>query len=431
MTWLALLLLAGSSLQNSSPTKAPAPKPTVVVSEATVTQAEDNLGHGHYAAAAALLEHYLAAHADDAHAHNDLGYAWAALGRRDDAIREYTAGVAGQPNDFSAQMNLSLLLLRAHQPATALPHLQQAAQLKPGDAKVWMNQGKALEELSRNQEALTAFRKAAVLDPASAAPHQAMARLLVAGKQWAQAEPELQAVLKADPDDEAARSALIHAYLQQRQFDKAQPLLQALLQRHPDSAPGHFASAELLQQAGKLDQAREEYQKTLQLDPSDDEARGQLAEIAMLQKNYPVAIQILQPLVAKHPQSADWHMRLGTAYLQAMQMEPARDQFLAVVRQRPQAADAWSDLAVAFYKLKDPVHSLAALDHHDRLVGPGAGSYFLRAINDDQLQQYDLAVENYQKFLQVDQHRNPDDEFKATHRLIAIQPLARRQNKKK
>lgn len=432
MTWLAILLLAGSSLQNPPQKKAPAPKPAVAAAAGdAVQQAEDKLGHGQYAAAATLLEHYLAGHASDAHAHCDLGYAWAALGRRDDAIREYTTGVAGQPNDFSAQMNLSLLLLQAHQPATALPHLQQAAQLKPGDAKVWMNQGEALEALGRNQDALAAFRKAAALDPASVTPHKAMARLLVSARQWAQAEPELQAVLKAEPEDEAARSALINAYLQQHQFDKAQPLLQTLLQQHPDSAPGHFASAELLQQAGKLDQAQGEYQKALQLDPSNDEARAQLAQIAMLQKNYAAAIQMLQPLAAKHPQSADWHMRLGTAYMQAMQMEPARDQFLAVVSQRPQAAEAWGDLAVVFYKLKDPVHSLAALDRHDRLAGNSAGSYFLRAINYDQLQQYDLAVENYQKFLQVDQHRDPDDEFKATHRLIAIQPLARRQRKKK
>lgn len=433
MTWLAALLLTGGGLvipaQTSHPT--PAPKPAVVVSTDTVRQAETSMNRQQYAAAALLLEQYLAAHPDDAHAHCDLGFAYAALGRRDDAIRQYTTGVAGQLNDFSAQMNLSLLLLGAHRPAEALPHLQQAAQLKPGDAKVWINQGRALEALGRPPDAIAAYHKAATLDPSSLTPHKAAAHLLAAARQWPQAVVELKAVLRLSPNDADAQSALINAYLQQRQFALAQPLLTRFLQQHPQNAAGHFASAELLQQQGKLDQARQEYQTVVQLDPSNDEARAQLADLAMQQKNYPAAIQALQAMVQKHPDSALWHYRLGTVYMQAMQMEPARQEFLTVVRKQPNLAGAWGDLAVVFYKLKDPVHSLQALDRHDQLAGTSAGSYFLRAINHDSLQQYELAVENYQKFLQVDQDRNPDDVFKAKHRLIALLPMVHGKKKKK
>ncbi len=53
-------------------------------------------------------------------------------------------------------------------------------------------------------------------------------------------------------------------------------------------------------------------------------------------------------------------------------------------------------------------------------------SYFLRATCYDHLRQFAEAVENYKAFLAASNGQFPDDEWKARHRLIAIEPEANR-----
>ena len=52
-------------------------------------------------------------------------------------------------------------------------------------------------------------------------------------------------------------------------------------------------------------------------------------------------------------------------------------------------------------------------------------SYFLRATCYDHLRQFAQAVENYKAFLAVSNGQFPDEEWKARHRLIAIEPEAK------
>ena len=47
---------------------------------------------------------------------------------------------------------------------------------------------------------------------------------------------------------------------------------------------------------------------------------------------------------------------------------------------------------------------------------------FLRATSYDHLKEYKPAAQNYQRFLELSAGKYPDEEWKARHRLIAIQP---------
>jgi hypothetical protein len=49
-------------------------------------------------------------------------------------------------------------------------------------------------------------------------------------------------------------------------------------------------------------------------------------------------------------------------------------------------------------------------------------TYFLRATTFDNLKAIPQAVENYQRFLAVDDGKFPDQEWQARHRLIALDP---------
>ena len=49
-------------------------------------------------------------------------------------------------------------------------------------------------------------------------------------------------------------------------------------------------------------------------------------------------------------------------------------------------------------------------------------AYFLRATAYDHLRAYKEASEDYHRFLDADHGQNPDQEWQARHRLIAIEP---------
>jgi len=56
------------------------------------------------------------------------------------------------------------------------------------------------------------------------------------------------------------------------------------------------------------------------------------------------------------------------------------------------------------------------LDEIAKMEQPGAGVWFIRAICYDKLNQSKLALEAYQKFLELDQDKNPDQVWQAKER---------------
>jgi hypothetical protein len=62
------------------------------------------------------------------------------------------------------------------------------------------------------------------------------------------------------------------------------------------------------------------------------------------------------------------------------------------------------------------------LDARAKYLPEVPGTYFLRATAFDSLRDYKQASQNYHQFLVVAAGRFPDEEWKAKHRLIAIEP---------
>jgi hypothetical protein len=84
--------------------------------------------------------------------------------------------------------------------------------------------------------------------------------------------------------------------------------------------------------------------------------------------------------------------------------------------------EAYGDLAfVASETLNYPL-CLQALDARGKFLPESPMTYFLRATAFDHLHDAKQAAANYHKFLEVSAGRFPDEEWKAKHRLIAINP---------
>jgi tetratricopeptide (TPR) repeat protein len=112
--------------------------------------------------------------------------------------------------------------------------------------------------------------------------------------------------------------------------------------------------------------------------------------------------------------------------MERKQYREAAESFRRVTQLNPQSAEGHTNLASVLYLLQDYPGCLAALDQVAALGADTAGTYFLRAITLDKMQQKAGALENYRRFVEVNGAKNPDQEFQARQRIRVLQREVRR-----
>ena len=84
--------------------------------------------------------------------------------------------------------------------------------------------------------------------------------------------------------------------------------------------------------------------------------------------------------------------------------------------------DAYGDLAFAAGETKNYALVIRALDYRVKMLPETPITYFLRASACDHLHDFKTAAVNFRLFLNTAKGKYPDYEWKAEHRLIAIEP---------
>jgi len=163
-------------------------------------------------------------------------------------------------DNFNAEANLGVTLLSLDRNPEALPHLQNAARIRPRDAVSHLNLGVALEVNGRTREAIAEFDTALQLAPkpeGRAVAYEALGRLYGKLGNYAQARTNYQQALSVDPQRAGAKKGLA-------EIDFSDALRNAA---ESPSGAAFLRLGQLLQQAGRVDQARNAYEHALQLDP--------------------------------------------------------------------------------------------------------------------------------------------------------------------
>ncbi|HSB74852.1 MAG TPA: tetratricopeptide repeat protein, partial [Terriglobales bacterium] len=178
----------------------------------------------------------------------------------------------------------------------------------------------------------------------------------------------------------------------------------------------------VLEAEGKHAEAAAELQMGLQLAPDNPEVQRDLAFSYARAGKYPQAEAIYRALLAKAPNDAELHYALGTALMAQHSNPEAQNELLAAVKLKPDAGIIYGDLAVVAAENKNYVLALKALDVRAKFLPDNPGTYFLRATALDHLKQFKLAAQNYRQFLSLSGGKNPEQEWQAQHRLLAIDP---------
>ncbi len=422
---LGILLEAASGAQSTHTTVRHHKVEDQDPAAAWLTEAEADIEKQDFAGAEPLLKKYLDAYPESYSAWYDLGYVYRGLGRKDEAIAAYRKSVASKPDVFESNLNLGLALADTKQ-ADAEDFLRAATKLKPsgnaaaGHKRAWMALGHLLE-ISKPNDAVAAYQQAATLDAKDPEPHL-LAGSLLEKDQPAEAESEYKQTLAIVPGNSDALTALTNLYMRQKRFPDAELLLRKLAVVNPNDAGVHLQLGRMLIIADKKEEAATQLEAGLKLDPRDEKAQRDLANLYSEMGKPAEAQQAYTTLLSSHPDDAGLHHGLGRVLLKQKKYVDAEQELLKAVQLQPNLGDAYGDLAIAASENKDYAMTIKAMDMRAKYVPETPISYFFRATAYDHLHDSKQAAKYYHQFLETAAGKFPDQEWQATHRLIAIEP---------
>ncbi len=326
-----------------------------------------------------------------------LGLLLARAGRFDDARSSFLAATKLTASDFALRAHAWRALARLDakpRPADASAELLEALKLStetPDDSLLAAELAQATPGNSADAEA--AYRHLLAVHPDDPAAAAALAHLLLAQKRPAEAEPILASALAAHPGDPALTAQLAALDSIQGKTPEAVALMEQLHQAQPQDANITRLLADLYLDAGADIKAEPLLTRLSTRDPKNISLAEDRARALIHLKRFPEAQAVLAPLVAQpalFPTPADLGQMAG-------------------------------ELAFVCSQNNDPNGALHAIDVRATVLPTSVSILFLTAISQDKLHHVKLAQQAYKEFLAASNGSNPDEEFEAQHRLVALQ----------
>ncbi len=391
-------------------------------------QAETLLSKGDAAGAQPLLEQATQKNPKSYQAWYDLGYAEQALNEREQAIAAYRKSLDINPKVFEANLNLGIVLAGAGQREEAVKYVKAATELQPAShperskEHAWLALGQILLS-SDSAGAEQALLSASKLAPSDPQPHLLLGELYENSGKLDQAKTQYQQSLSATDAQQRAHAlrGLVNIAVASKQYAEAEANVRQYLATTPNDSQAHLLLGRLLAAQGKNDEALHELDAAgNQNDPAVLREKAELLSAVHREGD---AIPIYKLLVSNSSNDAQLRYEYGLALMHDHQWAPAEEQLLAAVKLNPNLAPAYGDLAVVASENQQYDLTLKALEIRTKLLGDNPGTFFLRATALDHLRRFPEATENYRQFLAVANGKYPDEEWKARHRLIAIEKL--------
>ena len=326
-------------------------------------------------------------------------FALGEFGPAEDTLRDYLKHF---PTDAHATRLIAQAALRQHGAPRAIDYLKPLADKSPPDAATLNLLGNAYLADGKPEAALQQFEKAAALDPENATIKtqigvaemnsgqvgQGLAKLeevfsgeagvVVAGPTLVLAELRAghvdkaaevaKSLIKQDPANLLYQILLGEVRVAQRDYAGAETAFRAVLSRNPDFSAATRDLARLYAATGRTEDARRTYSDVLAKNPTDTVALVGLADLAIAERKWPEAIDLLNTaraaatydptpglkLVALYELRRDW--KSAKAVAAELYAQFPRDVNVVVAFGQSQLKSGDNDAAISSYKL---AHQLA------------------------------------------------------------------------
>ncbi|MEW6086450.1 MAG: tetratricopeptide repeat protein [Chloroflexota bacterium] len=226
---------------------------------------ETMLDRGQLDEAIAHCHHILKSFPKNLSTYRLLGKAFLEMKKYSDAVDIFSRVLACVPNDFVANVGMSLIRDEENKLDDAVMHMERAFETQPSNAAVQ-------SELQRLYG-----RRDGVSPPRIRMTRGALAHMYVKGELYPQAISEIRTVLKEDPGRTDMEVLLARAHYRSGQKNEAVEVASSLLRRYPLCLDANAVLVDILG-ADKLDSVQENRQRVIELDPYAAHVTGSILD---------------------------------------------------------------------------------------------------------------------------------------------------------
>jgi len=377
-------------------------------------EAQADIDKNNFEAAISPLQKFIAEQPDVAYGHFQLAYVFTALKRTDEARAEYERATTIDPKMSEAYLNLGILLLEKD-PAAAVVPLRRAVELLPAQSRPRFLLGVAQERSNDLPAAAASFEGAANLDPHDFETLLHLGQLYLKIKRPVDAEPKFRAALELQPNEPHALLGLAQSLDAQKKPEAAEAFKNYLATQPSDPAAQVHLVHYLMDQK-KYDEALAELDRLDAAKPPTLDSLRARADILIAQKKWDDSIVTIRRAITLAPNDAQLQGGLGRVYMQKRDFASAEKSLKAALQLDQNNLTYWKDLSSTYYLGGNFPAALSTLDVIAKVETPNAGTWFIRALCYDKLNQPKPALEAYQRFLALDQDKNPDQVWQAQQR---------------
>ncbi len=385
-------------------------------------EAQRNIDANNFEAAVAPLQKFIAEKPDLAFAHFQLGYAYTALKRSEEARTEYERAIALDAKMPEAYLNLGVLLLDKQEYAAAAAPLSKAVELLPAQSRPRSLLAIAQDRSGDKEGAARSFESVLHLDPNDFTANQYLGDLYLRTDKPAEGERRFRHALEIRPDAPEALQGLAQSLGAQNKPEAA-GAYRKYLAVVPDDAGARARLIHLLVKAQEYDAALAELDRADAGKPPSLDSLRLRADIQIAQNKLSDAVASLQQAVTMAPRDAQLIGGLGRVYLQERDFASAEKELKAALQLDGNNLVYWKDLISTYYLSGNCPATLATLDVVAKAEPPGSGAWFIRALCYDKLHQFKPALEAYDKFLALEQGRTSDQIWQAQQRSKVLKHM--------
>ncbi len=398
-----------------------APRPRGAAQPADVSsllrEAQLALDHRDFAAAVKSLKSVLEAQPDSVPAWFNLAYAYSGLRQSEDAVHAYRKTLALQPDLFEARLNLGILLIEVKRAPEALEHLEKATELKPQNARAHLYYGRALLLAGRQDGAENQFQEALRLSPNLAIAHYDLGQVRLAQKRFEDANAAFEEAERLDPELAQAQLGMALAWEGLNRPAEAASHFEQYLARIPGDLETRFHLARIYLQQNENQKALENLQQVYRAYPDLPGVAAALGDTNALLKNFSESEKFYRQALTSPTGEPDLHRALGQTLLDERKFAGAEAEFRAALKLDPHNREAVKGLSSSLYLEKRWAEAIPLLEAQARAPDPPAAVFFVLATCYDNLRDRPKALEFYERYLELSQGRNPDQEWQARQRV--------------
>jgi Flp pilus assembly protein TadD len=388
-------------------------------------EAQRDIDGNNFEAAVAPLQKVIVDQPEFAYAHFQLAYVYTALKRTDEARAEYARTITIDPKMSEAYLNLGMILLDKQEDAAAVAPLRKAVELLPAQSRPRYLLAVALDRSGDRAGAAESFEALIHLDPNDITAIDYLGWSALRKGKPEEAEAKFRRALEVEPKGPEARRGLAQS-LDAQKKPEAAGAYREYLELMPGDSEARARLIHLLVEQKENDAAIAELDRLDSGKQATLESLKLRADMQIAGKKWDESIVTLQHALVLEPNDAQLHGGLGRIYLQKRDFAAAEKELRIALHLDGKNLTYFKDLSSTFYLGGNYPATLAALDEIAKVEQPGAGVWFIRAICYDKLKQPKLALDAYQKFLDLDGDKNPDQVWQARERRKVLQRMMER-----